>query len=81
MTRQRMGFLATGGLLMALIVSVLTPLLGAQPVVFPTFADPAFREVWERYDRPVFFGETARSYTWGNQISQGFQERYLEGPN
>ena len=70
-----------GALLLALLAGAPSPLLAAQPVTYPTFADPAFRAVWERYDRPVFFGQTARSYTWGNQISQGFRERYLEGPD
>ena len=73
--------LALGGLLLALLIGVVRPLVAAQPVVYPLFADEAFRLVWERYDRPVFRGETARSYTWGNQVSGGFQERYREGPN
>jgi hypothetical protein len=73
--------LALGGLLMALLLGVVSPLVGAQQVTFPTFADPEFQETWERYDRPVFFGEARRSFTWGNQVSQGFEEEYLEGPN
>ena len=30
------------------------------PIASPTFADPAFQAVWERYDRPVYYGTAAR---------------------
>ncbi len=49
------------------------------PVTPPTYADQAFQQVWERYDRPVFYGEALRSWTWGNQITGGSREPYAEG--
>jgi hypothetical protein len=51
------------------------------PIAYPTFADPAFQKVWERYDRPVWYGQTSRSYTWGAQQTAGMQEQYNQGPN
>jgi hypothetical protein len=51
------------------------------PITYPTFADPAFQKVWERYDRPVWYGQTSRSYTWGAQQTAGLQEQYNQGPN
>jgi len=53
----------------------------APPLDYPGFADPAFRAVWERLDRPVYYGEAGRSYTWGGQISGVMQEAYREGPD
>lgn len=52
---------------------------GAEPIPQPEFADPAFQQTWERYDRPVYRGEAVRSYTWGASISSGMQEPYQEG--
>ena len=50
-----------------------SPAVAAAPIPYPTFADPAFQRVWERYDRPVYSGEAARSFTWGAQISGGIR--------
>ncbi len=51
----------------------------ADPIPYPTFADDAFRTVWERYDRPVYYGEVSRSYTWGTKLTDGIKEPYAEG--
>lgn len=72
-------------LLVALFSGVLlTPLAGAAPpsqIPQPEFADPAFQRTWERYDRPVYYGDASRSYTWGASITKGLQEPYKEGAN
>src|SRR3954454_16042490 len=71
---------------LALLVALL-PLLGpvaragaGAPIAYPTFADPAFQQVWERYDRPVYYGTAARSYIWGTAATQGLQEPSAQGP-
>jgi Purple acid Phosphatase, N-terminal domain len=72
---------------LALLLALL-PVLGlaargsmAEPITYPTFAAPALQGVWERYDRPVYYGTAARSYIWGNAVTQGLQEPYAQGPN
>src|SRR4051812_29668000 len=52
-----------------------------EPIAYPTFADPAFQKVWERYDRPVYYGTASRSYIWGSGTIQGLQEPYTQGPS
>ncbi|HET8628644.1 MAG TPA: kelch repeat-containing protein [Thermomicrobiales bacterium] len=72
------------GILIAALLLAAPPLTAsralAEPIAYPTFADPAFQRVWERWDRPVFYGEVSRSYTWGGQVSDAQQEPYREGP-
>ncbi len=70
--------------LIVLLAFGLTPgvaTVSAEPIKYPRFADDAFKIIWERYDRPVFYGETARSYIWGNQLTDGVKENYAEGPS
>ncbi|MFN8511966.1 MAG: hypothetical protein U0841_05135 [Chloroflexia bacterium] len=86
MSRLRFTRLVPWALALALcmgIAPMAMPAAGAttDPIAQPTFADPAFQTVWERHDRPVYFGQTSRSYTWGGQVSAGIQENYKEGPN
>ena len=85
MRKQRWSRALLWGLVLALSIGIapgaLTQGASAEPIASPTFADPAFRGVWERYDRPVYFGQTSRSYTWGGQVSGGISEIYLEGPD
>ncbi len=74
---------AWSGVVSVLLIVVMGPLVMpamAEPIPPPTFADPAFQTVWDRYDRPVFYGEASRSYTWGAQVSGGFHETYEQGP-
>ncbi len=80
MNRHRPLRRALATLALALVTGVFAPLATAQQVQYPTFVDPEFREVWERYDRPVFFGEASRSYTWGGQVSGRLEEPYEQGP-
>lgn len=84
MARFRGSRLLLGALTLALTIGIIpaSTLVRAEPTLtYPTFADDAFKRVWERYDRPVFYGETARSFTWGNQVTGGIREGYAEGPS
>ena len=70
------------------VLLALLPVLGlaarssvAEPITYPTFATTAFQGVWERYDRPVYYGTASRSYVWGSAVTQGLQEPYTQGPN
>ncbi len=47
----------------------------------PVYADPAFRPVWERYDRPVLYGTAARSWTWAGNLTGALREPFREGPD
>jgi len=70
MSRSRLPKAALWALTLLLALG-LTPgiaTVSAEPIKYPTFADDAFKAIWERYDRPVFYGETARSYTWGTSL-------------
>ena len=75
--RQRIGSIT---LLIVLLASTF-PSASAEPLPYPTFADPAFARVWERYDRPVYYGQASRSFTWGGQVSGPLSEPYRQGPN
>ena len=85
MRKQRLSRLLLWALAFALSLGIAPGAMpqsaAAAPITYPTFADPAFQTVWERYDRPVYYGQTSRSYTWGSQVSGGIQENYKEGPN
>ena len=73
MRKQRFSRLILWALAFALSVGIAPGIMpqpaAAEPITLPTYADPAFQTVWERYDRPVYFGQTSRSYTWGGQVS------------
>ncbi|MFN8537918.1 MAG: fibronectin type III domain-containing protein [Thermomicrobiales bacterium] len=83
MRKQRFSRLILWALAFALSVGIAPGIMpqpaAAEPITLPTYADPAFQTVWERYDRPVYFGQTSRSYTWGGQVSGGITEAYKEG--
>ena len=85
--RYRSFCLAVGAFLCLLLLAPLASAAPAAttaaeaPIAYPPFADPAFQKVWERYDRPVWYGQTSRSYTWGAQQTTGMQEQYNQGPN
>ncbi|HET8626802.1 MAG TPA: fibronectin type III domain-containing protein [Thermomicrobiales bacterium] len=80
MRRRKLYGVITGLVLLGL-GAALAPLALADNIAYPTFADPAFQKVWERYDRPVYYGDAVRSYTWGAAISQALTEPYQEGPS
>ncbi len=42
------------------------------------YADPAFQQVWDRYDRPVEVSLTKRSWTWGPNTPFNGYEPYKE---
>ena len=84
MARLKHSRLLIGALALALTIGLVpasTRVLAEPTVTYPAFADPAFQKVWERYDKPVYYGQAARSYTWGNQITAGITEGYAEGPS
>ena len=84
MARLKRSRLLIGALALALTVGIVpasTQVLAEPTVTYPAFADPAFQRVWERYDKPVYYGQASRSYTWGNQITAGLTEGYAEGPS
>jgi hypothetical protein len=72
------------GLALTMAVGIAPGISQAESAVvdLPTsYADEAFARTWERYDRPVFYGEAKRSWTWGNQLTGGSREPYAEGPS
>lgn len=76
--------LIIGALALALTIGGVpasTQVLAEPTLTYPAFADTAFQRVWERYDKPVYYGQASRSYTWGNQITAGLSEGYAEGPS
>ncbi len=44
------------------------------------FADPAFRQVWERSDKAVAEGRAVRTWLWGPQPNATQRESYADGP-
>lgn len=60
------------------------PTSGSPPPANGSFADMAFRRVWERTDLPVAHGAPglqARSWIWGDQpFTGGFREQYVDAP-
>jgi hypothetical protein len=44
------------------------------------FADPAFRQVWQRTDLPVQQGKVARSWVWGPAPGRSLREPFAESP-
>jgi hypothetical protein len=81
LVRYRTIHILLGALIVALMFGTFVRFASANPTEIPTFADPEFEQTWLRFDRPVFFGEVSRSYTWGGSISGGLQEPYAEGLN
>ena len=77
---RRAAIITLSCLLVVLPLPGLARAAAAAPLAYPTFADPAFQTVWERYDRLVYYGDAARSYTWGGANTQGLQEPYTQGP-
>jgi hypothetical protein len=46
-----------------------------------SFADPAFRSIWDRTDSPVAANRVQRTFLWGPApITAGMQEKYAQGP-
>ncbi|HKP53364.1 MAG TPA: hypothetical protein VJ183_12030 [Chloroflexia bacterium] len=54
--------------------------MGAHAQTPGGFADPAFKQVWERTDQPVALGRTARTWVWGPVPGRSLQEPFKEGP-
>ena len=67
--------LATLVMALTLAASLLPVSVGAQS---RPYADPAFQQVWERYDRPVEVSFTKRSWTWGPHSPFNGYEPYKE---
>jgi hypothetical protein len=61
-------------LMMGLTLSI-TPAVAAQP----SCADPAFEQVWARYDKPVLDDVTDRSWTRGPNTFFNGTEPYAQG--
>ncbi|MEI6046256.1 MAG: branched-chain amino acid ABC transporter substrate-binding protein [Chloroflexota bacterium] len=73
------------GLMVALIfiVSLFFVAVSSLPLATasPTFGDNAFQNLWNRTDKQVANGSTARSYLWGpDPNTTGLQEDYVEAP-
>ena len=51
----------------------------APPPAPPGFADSTFERTWNRADKPVQDGRAARSWLWGPQLANGFNEPYNGG--
>jgi hypothetical protein len=66
-------------LLVALIVAVGMPLSGVRAA--ESFADPAFRALWDRTDGPVAAIRVQRTFLWGAApLTAGMQEKYAQSP-
>ena len=65
-----------------LIGLLLTLVLGAVPAAAapPSFAEPAFQQVWERFDKPVDELVATRSWTWGPNTYFNGTEPYAQSP-
>jgi hypothetical protein len=64
------------GICLAVPLALLPVILSAT-----AFADPAFESLWQRTDKPVADGRTARSWMWGPEpITEGIYEPYAESP-
>jgi hypothetical protein len=67
-------------LLAAFCLCAILPLASAQAA--ESFADPAFRALWERTDGPVPASHVQRTFLWGPApLSAGIQERYTQSPS
>src|SRR5947209_314032 len=66
-------------LLVALIVAVGMPHSGVRAA--ESFADPAFRALWDRTDGPVAANRVQRTFLWGAApLTAGMQEKYAQSP-
>ncbi len=60
-----------------------TPAVSPVPIVSfpaPEEGDPAFRALWERFDRPVLEHQALRDLTWGDKPIATFREPYSSSP-
>jgi sugar lactone lactonase YvrE len=66
-------------LIVALVVGLLAPLLGAATVRAAPPANDAFRRTWERTDKPVADLRVSRTWMWGGEALTGpLTETYQE---
>jgi hypothetical protein len=67
---------------LVLLSLLLTLAFSAAPAAAaePSFADPAFQQVWQRYDKPVDDGVANRSWTWGPNTYFNGTEPYAQSP-
>ncbi|MCA1725589.1 MAG: hypothetical protein LC748_15325, partial [Thermomicrobia bacterium] len=71
---------ARGALLVSLLLlAIIGPLMPVRAA--ESFADPAFRALWERTDGPVAASAVQRTFLWGPApISGAVQEAYAQSP-
>ncbi|MDQ3705269.1 MAG: hypothetical protein M3437_08625 [Chloroflexota bacterium] len=73
------GRVASGVAVAALFAGVALPTPGAVAQT-DGFADPAFRQVWQRTDLPLQQGRVARSWIWGPAPGRSLREPFAESP-
>lgn len=73
--------------LLVVLLSVFTPLttaaqtqIGNSAATNINFADPAFRNIWNRADNLVSSGAVSRSWLWGNGFTLAGNEAYKQAP-
>ncbi|MDQ5826937.1 MAG: hypothetical protein M3441_22420, partial [Chloroflexota bacterium] len=73
------GRVVSGVAAVALFAGVALPTTGAIAQT-EGFADPAFRQVWQRTDLPLQQGRVARSWVWGPAPGRSLREPFAESP-
>src|SRR5690349_16550166 len=73
--------LLMGGLSASILASGLLVGTGGANAQTYAFADPAFRNIWQRTDAPVQEGRAARTWVWGPTPAKSLMEPFKEGPN
>lgn len=75
-TVRRFGLAGSVLLLLALAIFPITPAAAIQP------GNTAFQRTWQRTDKPVLDGVTARTWMWGPEANtEILEESYAEAPN
>ncbi len=67
--------------LIVMLVGLFSATIGTNRAQAEAYADPAFYRVWQRTDKPVADGRTARSWLWApDPFTAGLQENYQQAP-
>ncbi|CAN5516088.1 hypothetical protein BH23CHL2_BH23CHL2_05530 [soil metagenome] len=74
-TVRRFGLAGSVLLLLALSIFPITPVVAIQP------GNDAFQRTWQRTDKPVLDGVTARTWMWGSKaFTEVLEEPYADAP-
>src|SRR4051812_29293838 len=56
-------------------------IMSAIPAAAVDFADPTFKQVWDRTDYLVSTGQVSRTWFWGPTPRAAAQEQYVDAPS